>query len=223
MWQRTPWPVTLREDAWDQPPFASLVLRPLARADERVWSMLRAANAGWLAPWEASDPAFDRAWLDGRPDAGQSLPPGPALTFREYVAELRRQGRQGRAMPFAITVDDELVGQLTVSGITYGSQRSASIGYWVSQHVAGRGIAPTAVAMVADYCFDVRALHRIEICIRPENAASLRVPAKLGWRDEGLRPRFIHIGGRWADHRVFAVDTSEAAGEGAMMRRWRDR
>src|SRR5699024_3608370 len=94
---------------------------------------------------------------------------------------------------------------------------SASVGYWISEHVAGRGIIPTAVALVCDWCFTDLGLHRVEINIRPENAASLRVVAKLGFREEGVRKSFLHIQGRWADHRSFAL-TAEEVGPGVLQR-----
>lgn len=87
--------------------------------------------------------------------------------------------------------------------------RSAQLGYWVSRHVAGQGITPVAVALAIDYLFQDLRLHRVEICIRPENAASLRVVAKLGLRYEGERQRYIHIAGDWCDHSCFAVTREE--------------
>ena len=59
------------------------------------------------------------------------------------------------------------------------------------------------------FCWQVMRLHRIEICIRPENGRSLRVVEKLGFREEGMRPRFLHINGDWRDHRVFALNAEE--------------
>lgn len=102
-----------------------------------------------------------------------------------------------------------------------GSLRSGVIGYWVSRSVAGRGVTPTAVAMVLDYAFQVLRLHRVEINIRPENGPSLRVVEKLGIRYEGLRKGYLHINGEWADHRSFAI-TQEEVGDG-IMARWRSR
>jgi ribosomal-protein-alanine N-acetyltransferase len=60
----------------------------------------------------------------------------------------------------------------------------------------------------------------MEICIRPENAPSLRVVEKLGFRYEGLRRRFIHINGEWRDHFAFAL-VAEEVPQG-VLRRWRD-
>lgn len=135
------------------------------------------------------------------------------------VRSLLRQARQGTLLPFVVTYDDELVGQLTVGGVTYGSLCSAHIGYWIDRRVAGRGIMPTAVALAVDHCFRTLGLHRAEINIRPENTASLRVVEKLGLREEGLRVRYLHIAGAWRDHRSFAV-TAEEVPEG-LLARWR--
>jgi len=180
------WPVTLTD--------GDVRLRPLRRSDEATWMRLRAVNAAWLEPWDATSP---------EPVTGRRP------TFGQFVRTLDRQARSGTSLPFAIEHAGDLVGQLTVSGITYGSLYSASIGYWVAQHVAGRGITPTAVALATDHCFTALGLHRVEVNIRPENRPSLRVVEKLGFRDEGLRERYLHIQGAWCDHRTFALTTED--------------
>jgi ribosomal-protein-alanine N-acetyltransferase len=190
------WPVSLTA--------GDVRLRPLRRSDQRTWMALRAQNAAWLEPWDATSPVPLR---------------GPRPSFGEFVRSLSSQARSGGSLPFAVDHDGLLVGQLTVTGIMYGSLRSGSVGYWVSQHVAGRGIIPTAVALATDHCFEVLGLHRVEVNIRPENAPSLRVVAKLGFRDEGLRERYLHIGDEWCDHRSFAL-TTEDVPEG-LLNRWR--
>jgi [ribosomal protein S5]-alanine N-acetyltransferase len=190
-----PWPVVLTEGA--------VVLRPLRQRDSRVWRTVRASNADWLAPWEAT-----------HPDAGV-----PAPTFHQMVRAFGREARAGRMLPFAVDFGGQLVGQLTVSGIAWGSLRSGQVGYWVDRRVAGRGITPTAVAMAVDHCFFELGLHRIEVNIRPENTASLRVVSKLGFRPEGLRRRYLHIDGAWRDHATFAL-TPEEVPEGLLVR-WR--
>ncbi len=189
------WPVALSD--------SDLVLRPLRRSDEAAWMRLRATNASWLEPWDATSP---------EPVTGRRP------TFGQFVRTLDRQARSGTSLPFAVDLAGELVGQLTVSGITFGSLYSASIGYWVSRHVAGRGITPTAVALATDHCFTGLGLHRVEINIRPENGPSLRVVDKLGFRDEGVRERYLHIQGRWCDHRTFALTTEEVPG--GLLARW---
>ncbi|MGG5171046.1 GNAT family N-acetyltransferase [Pseudarthrobacter sp. J1738] len=191
------WPVTLE--------CGDLILRPIRYSDRAEWTDVRGRNFSWLQPWEASNP-----------QPGGGLP-----TYRQMVRSLTDQARQGTALPFLITErtpgyrEPRIVGQLTVSSILWGSAMMATLGYWVDQACAGRGIAPTAVAMATDHCFQTLGLHRMEINIRPENAPSLRVVEKLHFRDEGHRPKYLHINGQWADHRSFAL-TSEEVPDGLL-------
>jgi ribosomal-protein-alanine N-acetyltransferase len=123
-------------------------------------------------------------------------------------------------VPFVIEYNGELVGQLNVSGIMRGSISTAQVGYWVAERVAGQEVTPTAVALATDYLLGTLGLHRVEICIRPENKSSLRVVEKLGFRYEGLRRRYIHINGDWRDHFSFAVVREEVP-EGVLAR-WQE-
>lgn len=176
-------------------------IRPIRVRDARALESELVGNRAWLQRWEATNPD-GRGWLDARGS----------------IRGLLAAARVGTGLPYVIEVDGELVGQLNVSGIAYGSLSSASIGYWIAQRSAGRGATPTAVALATDYCFTALGLHRIEICIRPENRPSLRVVEKLGFRYEGLRRRFIHIDGQWRDHFCFAL-VAEEVSEG-VLRRW---
>lgn len=101
---------------------------------------------------------------------------------------------------------------MTVSNIVWGSACFCSIGYWIDQRYAGRGLMPLAVALTIDHCLQVIGLHRVEIAIRPENTNSLRVVEKLGLGEVGFAPRYLHIDGAWRDHRIFAVTAEECPG-----------
>jgi len=177
-------------------------LRPIARGDARAWQSARRRNALWLGPWDATAPPGAEA----RP-----------TSFRALVKRLRQAARRGTTYPFVVEVDGVFAGQVSVNNIVRGSAQFASIGYWIDQRFAGRGVIPRAVAMVIDHCFFVAGLHRIEICIRPENTNSLRVVEKLGIREIGYAPYFLHIDGAWRDHRIFAI-TKEEAPRGVLVR-----
>jgi [ribosomal protein S5]-alanine N-acetyltransferase len=181
----------------------SVTIRPIKLRDSRVLERELMSNRGWLRQWEATNPH------------------GPiSFDTRASIRSLQSSARNGSGLPFAIDVDGEFAGQLNVSSIAYGSLSSASIGYWVAERFAGRNVTPTAVALATDHCFFTVGLHRMEICIRPENEPSLRVVEKLGFRYEGLRRRFIHINGDWRDHFCFAL-TVEELPQG-VLRRWKD-
>ena len=133
-------------------------------------------------------------------------------SFSEMVSAYRRQSRDGQTLPFMVVVDGQLAGQVTVNNVVRGSGQFASVGYWIDEAQAGRGITTRAVAMVVDHCFYAARLHRVEVAIRPENVASLRVVEKLGLAEYGYAPRYLHIDGDWRDHRLFAVTIEEVPG-----------
>ena len=171
-----------------------LTLRPLSRRDQQAWRSVRRRNAAWLSPWDATNPPG----ADQRP-----------TSYGALIRRLNQQARAGVTFPFAVVVDGRFAGQLTVNNIVRGSAQFASIGYWLDRDFAGRGVMPRAVALAIDHCFFAAGLHRIEIAIRPENSNSLRVVEKLGLREIGLAPRFLHIDGAWRDHRIYAVTVEE--------------
>jgi ribosomal-protein-alanine N-acetyltransferase len=178
-----------------------VTLRLLRVRDAKAIERLILGNREWLRPWEATNPF------------------GPnSFDIKAMTKGLVRQLDNQTGLPFVIEHQGQVVGQLNVANILYGSVSNAVIGYWVVPEVAGRGITPTAVALATDYLFNVVGLHRVEIDIRPENVASLRVVEKLGFRYEGLKERYIHINGAWRDHYVFALTHEEVIG--GVLNRW---
>lgn len=192
------WPVVLED--------GPVRVRPVRLRDGNAWVECRTRNVDWLREWEATPP--------GAP----AEVPTSAATFVTMTRRLRHEAKQGRGLPFCIVYDGVFVGQINVSSVVRGSLHSASLGYWIDRRVAGRGIMPTAVALVTDHCFWGVGLHRVEVNIRPENTASRRVVEKLGFREEGLRQRFLHIAGDWRDHISYALTREEAAD--GMVKRW---
>jgi ribosomal-protein-alanine N-acetyltransferase len=182
-----------------------VLLRPPRQRDGAAWSAIRTRNRAWLEQWEPSSPMN---WADRH--TRSSWPP--------LCSALRKAGRAGTMLPFVICYGGRLVGQINVSNVVYGVLRSCTVGYWIDSAVAGRAITPTAVALVIDHCFGPAQLHRVEIDIRPENAASLRVVEKLGLRREGYYERFLDIDGGWRDHVAFAVTIEELTGRTMLSR-----
>lgn len=134
---------------------------------------------------------------------------------------LRAMARRGTALPFAITVDGRFAGQLTLGNVVRGALRSAWVGYWVDSAVTDGGVATGAVALAVDHAFRTVGLHRVEATVQPDNLASLRVLAKLGFREEGLLLGYLEVAGRWRDHRLLALSREEA-GDGLVARLHRD-
>ena len=178
-------------------------VRPLRRRDAAAWVEVRRRNRAWLAPWEGRAPTSPTPSWDERHTVG---------VFWRMVRASRREARAGRTLPFAVTHDGVLVGQITVSTVVRGAFDSASVGYWIDERVAGRGVMSTGLALVLDHCFGVVGLHRVQADVRPENAASLAVVRRLGLREEGLHRRYLYIDGAWRDHLAFALLAEDVPG-----------
>ncbi|MCL2471681.1 MAG: GNAT family N-acetyltransferase [Propionibacteriaceae bacterium] len=191
------WPVTLR--------YGRLMLAPFRRRDIDEVALVRTRNISWLSPWDATAPNAQSAFVSAE----------------RRIRFMWDQASHGLSLPWLLRWSHQgrhpVIGQCTVSNIVYGSAQSASIGYWIDKRYAGRSITPTAVALATDYAFFSVGLHRMEICIRPENTPSLRVVEKLGFRYEGRRLKYIHIAGAWRDHEVFAL-TAEEVPDGLLAR-----
>jgi [ribosomal protein S5]-alanine N-acetyltransferase len=193
------WPVVLRGET---PRGDQLVLEPLRRRDRAEWVEVRSRNRHWLGPWDATSPDQEPTYV----------------SFPGLVRHYRAEARSGRMLPLTIRLDSRIVGQMVLFGISYGSLLSAAAGYWVDETVAGRRIAPTALALAGDHALGPMGLHRIEVNIRPENTNSLAVVSKLGFRDEGLRVAYLHIDGAWRDHRTFALTREDLGGQSLLER-----
>lgn len=169
-----------------------VALRPIRLRDAAVWSRLRLRDAEHLQPWEPNAPG---TWTERH----------ALVNWPAHCMALRSMARQGQALPFAITLDGEFCGQFTVGNILRGALLSAWVGYWVAAHAVGGGVATAATALGVDHCFGPVGLHRVEATVRPENLASRRVLAKLGFREEGLYERYLLVDGVWRDHLVYAI------------------
>lgn len=174
-------------------------LRPVRMRDGAQWSRIRLADRTHLEPWE---PTGDMNWV-----VRHSLSAWPAV-----CSGLRAEARNGRMLPFVIELDGQFCGQLTIGNVTHGALRSAWIGYWVSSKSVGGGVATGALALGLDHCFESVRLHRVEATVRPENAASRAVLAKVGFRQEGLLQRYLEVDGAWRDHLLVGMTVEELQG-----------
>jgi [ribosomal protein S5]-alanine N-acetyltransferase len=174
-------------------------LRPVRLRDAAQWSRARLADRTHLEPYE---PSTEADWI-----ARHSISAWPAV-----CSSLRAEARKGRMLPYVIELDGQFCGQLTIGNVTHGALRSAWIGYWVCNSMTGRGIATGALALGLDHCFGPVRLHRVEATVRPENAASRAVLAKVGFREEGLLKRYLQVDGDWRDHLLMGLTIEEVYG-----------
>ena len=129
-------------------------------------------------------------------------PKTPQL-YQDYLA--KHDGVRGAAMFIWLDDPRALVGVVNISEIVLGCFRSAYLGYYAFVPHAGRGLMKDGLAQVVTHAFSAMKLHRLEANIQPGNLRSKALVRKLGFRREGLSPRYLKINGRWRDHERWAI------------------
>ena len=173
--------------------FEGVALVQLRRRHAAPLSELYTANREFLAPFSplAEDTFFTEAAQLQRIDL------------------MSRRARAGDNYAFAIEVGGEVAGTLTISDIVRGSFQSAHLGYWVSRHLNGRGVATESVHQAVRIAFGALGLHRLQAATLLDNTASQRVLKKNGFERIGVSRAYLRIAGRWQDHILFALAATE--------------
>ncbi len=172
-----------------------ILLRPPQLSDFEDWAALRTGSRPHLTKWEDDWTAKD-------------------ITSSAYRRRLRLWERQRRTAAslslFAFQLDaDALIGGVTVSNIRFGASRSGVIGYWVGEGFLRRGYGRIIVDETVRHAFDVIGLNRVEAACQPENQASARLLASLGFEREGRARGYLRINGVWRDHDIYAVTAAD--------------
>jgi ribosomal-protein-alanine N-acetyltransferase len=143
--------------------------------------------------------ALHRPWVSA---------PGTTKAFGEYLSRLQSPTRIGY---WVQTESGDLAGVINISEIVRGLFRSAYLGYYAFVPHNGCGYMTLGLRAVLRDAFRKAGLHRLEANIQPGNEASRRLVERLGFRLEGLSPRYLKIAGRWRDHERWALTIEEWA------------
>ncbi len=172
-----------------------VVLRFPRMEDFSQWSTLRLSSRAFLEPWE---PAWD--------DTDYSL-----LSYRKRVKRYQAELTSGKSVTYFIHIDNgsRLAGGLTLSNIRRGVTQSCTLGYWMGEPHAGKGIMKAAVNTVISQVFDVLHLHRIEAAAVDGNDRSIALLKKCGFQFEGKARQYLKINNVWQDHLLFALISSD--------------
>jgi len=174
-----------------------VMLRPLTLSDFTAWREVRIRCEDWLTKWEP-------ARLPNQPDVTRDRD-----AFAVRCSARQRDRQLGSGYGFGIFVDGAFCGEINLSSIQRGPFQNAYVGYWIDEAVAGRGLMPESVVVLARFAFEELHLHRIQVSIIPRNAASRRVVEKLALRNEGTALRYLEIDGVWEDHVRYALTAEE--------------
>ncbi|MDR3495830.1 MAG: GNAT family protein [Ancalomicrobiaceae bacterium] len=168
-----------------------VTLRHPLMSDHAAWAKLRADSRDFLVPWE---PRWAVDELE-------------RAAFRRRLKRYAQEIRNDTGYPYFVfrSDDHELVGGLTLAFVRRGVTQCATLGYWMGESYAGKGLMTAAVVGILRHAFDQLQLHRVEAACLPSNQASIRLLEKVGFTREGYARAYLCINDCWQDHVLFAI------------------
>jgi ribosomal-protein-serine acetyltransferase len=129
-------------------------------------------------------------------------------TSAEYAHRAEAGWSDGTNWDWTVFFGEEVAG--TVGLNRYDELwRSCNLGYWIRSDLAGGGLATEASRAVVDFAFEQIGLNRLELVADVDNAASIRVAQKLGFRHEGIKREGAFVDGRGVDVHMFGLIASD--------------
>jgi ribosomal-protein-alanine N-acetyltransferase len=129
----------------------------------------------------------------------------PPRTEREYAAFLARARRGDRLHLIRRRDDRALVGVVNLSRILPAPFQQATLGYFAFRPHAGAGLMGEAIGLALRQAFRRLKLHRVEAEVQLDNAASIALLRRHGFRREGVARRLARLAGAWRDHARYAL------------------
>ncbi|MCX4904144.1 GNAT family N-acetyltransferase [Streptomyces sp. NBC_00878] len=132
------------------------------------------------------------------------FPPVSAVAYASYAGRLTEDPTKAG---FLVCEKDGggIAGFININNIVEGAFQCGALGYGAFAHAAGRGLMGEGLDLVVRYAFGRLGLHRLEINVQPDNAASIALARHCGFRLEGFSPEFLFIDGAWRDHERWAI------------------
>ncbi len=174
---------------------SELVLKPPANSDFNKWRKVREDSREFLVKWEPKWPHDDLT----------------RIGFRRRLKSYSQQWQRGSGRTYFLcrASDHAILGGISLSKITHGNTKSATLGYWMGAEHAGKGYMQTAANCILEHAFGELGLNRIEAASLPSNPRSIHLLQKLGFHEEGLAREYLEINGVAKDHVLFAILKSE--------------
>ena len=158
-------------------------------AGELFW--LVDSNRRYLGKW--------LPWIAGIQSPGQ---------FFSVIQMWQRTHQEGKSSHFGIRYKGVLAGSISLHAIDWNNSQ-ASIGYYLSEKMQGKGITVRTVKAVINHAFYELGLNRIEIRCGKDNHKSKAIPRRLGFFEEGVIRDGEYLNGNFHDLIVYGLLSRE--------------
>lgn len=178
-----------------------LTLRAIESADRDGCTLAIAESWDFWMPWFPA----------------QSMTASPAEQFEKRLAGSIAGWASGTS--YALAAFDQTgryIGDCSINGVIRGAFQTANIGWALRASAQGQGFAFEMVRATLDWAFasspNGAELHRLQAFVQPDNARSIALTTRLGFRQEGIAKAAILLQGEWQDYLMFAKLAREHIG-----------
>lgn len=125
-----------------------------------------------------------------------------------FIEMTRKQFASNNGIQAGIWYRGQLAGVIGYHGIN-SANKSTSIGYWLGESYAGKGIMSKACKTFVNYALVDLNLNRVEIRCAEKNYKSRAIPERLGFIKEGIIREAEWLYDYYVSHVVYGVLASE--------------
>jgi RimJ/RimL family protein N-acetyltransferase len=164
-----------------------------------------------LRCWQPLDAAAVSQAIESSLDQLSPWLPWPEepRSFDERVDQLREQRAKldlGQSFQYGVFAPD---GARVLGGVSLFPRvgpAALELGYWLRSDAVGQGLASEASAALVRIAFELHQVSRVEIHCDPNNARSVAVPRRLGFRHEAtLARRYLDVAGALTDTMLWTL------------------
>jgi len=123
-----------------------------------------------------------------------------------WINIAHRQARRDRGYHFGVTVDgiDEIVGVIGLNNINR-NDNNAEVGYWLAEHLWGRGLGREMLGLMLGFSFEQLGLHRVYAIVQSMNLGSIKVLEACGMKREGCYREASRMDNGWHDVFIYGI------------------
>lgn len=99
----------------------------------------------------------------------------------------------------------EALGKVEYTTLLRDDYQWGTLGYIINNQHWNNGYATEAVIGSFEVAKHILNYHRIEACVHPDNAASIKVLQNAGMKYETTREKFVYENEVWTDHHVYST------------------
>ncbi|MDR0371086.1 MAG: GNAT family N-acetyltransferase [Prevotellaceae bacterium] len=107
-------------------------------------------------------------------------------------------------LTYIVYFQNEFAGLIGLKDINSNDDKT-EIGYWLSEHLQGRGIITKSCRTLIKYAFEQLYMNRIQIRVAVGNEKSVRVARRLNFIEEGIERAGERYGNIYFDLHVFSL------------------